>query len=225
MASPSPLTYIDRAPVVHPVGPGLHFADAPNLADHFVRRRPPPQVQGHQSAGHFGHPVLKAAGLAQASEDLEGLAVFVQAHGDEQATQLGGQFGGYAGQAAGPASGLRSWRSPFAGEEGQRRSVAVEVARYIEGQLPLPFVAQAQQRPGDGFLAVLFGEGRVEEGVPHHVGQFLPPLPAQLQPAVAGGGYPPDAFGQLLDVLGTSPRGCAWWFQSCRFLLVSCKVR
>ena len=43
----------------------------------------------------------------------------------------------------------------------ERRSVALEVARDLQGHLPLAVVAEAQQRPDDGLLAVLLGEGLV----------------------------------------------------------------
>ena len=52
--------------------------------------------------------------------------------------------------------------------------------------LPLPVVAQAQQRPDDGLLAVLLGERPVHHRAPDGGGELGPPLRAELQPAVAG---------------------------------------
>ena len=78
MASPKPRTYTVRPSSIR-LGQGCISLMPCIWSDHFVQRRTPPQVQGNQSAGQFGHPVLEAAGLAQAAEDLEGLAVFVQA--------------------------------------------------------------------------------------------------------------------------------------------------
>ena len=92
-------------------------------------------------------------------------------------------------------------------EVGERRSVAVEVARYLQGHLPLAFVAQAEQRSDDGLLAVLLGEGLCVHGVPQFGGKGVPPLRAELQPAVARRRDPPDALGKLLDVPRPAP-GC-----------------
>ncbi len=71
-----------------------------------------------------------------------------------------------------------------AADEWERGRVAVEVARNYERQLPISVVAESQESPDDGLLAVLLCEGRCEHRVSDGGGKLVPPLTAELQPAV-----------------------------------------